>query len=72
LPIGGRLITVAFHALEDRLVKNHSRIDFNYQEFLCKYSAINRKVITPSPDEIKLNPRCRSAKMRGFIKEIRR
>lgn len=72
LPIGGRLITVAFHALEDRLVKNHSRIDFNYQEFLCTYSAINRKVITPSPDEIKLNPRCRSAKMRGFIKEIRR
>lgn len=72
LPIGGRLITVAFHALEDRLVKNHSKMAFNHQEFLCSYSAINRKAIAPSLGEIRSNPRCRSAKLRGFVKEVRR
>lgn len=71
LPIGGRLITVAFHSLEDRLVKNHSRVEFNHQEFLCRYSAINRKAIAPSLSEIRQNSRCRSAKLRGFIKEIK-
>ncbi len=72
LPIGGRLVTVAFHALEDRIVKNHSRVPFSYQESVCAYTPINRKVVTPSLEEIKRNPRSRSAKLRGFIKEIKR
>lgn len=71
LPIGGRLITVAFHSLEDRLVKNHSKMAFNHQELLCSYSSINRKVISPSLGEVRSNPRCRSAKLRGFIKEVK-
>lgn len=72
LPVGGRLITIAFHALEDRIVKNHGRATFSCREGVCGYSSINRKVITPSSEEIKLNPRSRSAKLRGFIKEIRK
>lgn len=69
LPIGGRLITVAFHALEDRLVKNHTRMTNHHGKGGHIYSPINRKAITPSLEEIRLNPRCRSAKLRGFIKK---
>ncbi len=71
LPIGGRLVTVAFHSLEDRLVKNHSRVTFNYHGLECIYTKINRKAIAPSLAEVKLNTRSRSAKLRAFIKEIR-
>ncbi len=71
LPVGGRLITVAFHSLEDRLVKNHSRMAFSYHGKECFYKQINRKAITPSLVEIKLNVRSRSAKLRAFIKEIK-
>ena len=72
LPIGGRLVTVAFHALEDRLIKNHSQMDFNHQGYLCSYAKINKKVIVPSQEEVRSNPRSRSAKLRGFIKQVRR
>jgi 16S rRNA C1402 N4-methylase RsmH len=62
---------VAFHSLEDRLVKNHSRVTFNYRGLECIYTKINRKAIAPSLAEVKLNTRSRSAKLRAFIKEIR-
>lgn len=72
LQMGGRLITVAFHSLEDRIVKNHSRIPFNHAGLRCGYTPLNRKVITPSLKEIKQNPRSRSAKLRALIKESKK
>ena len=53
-----RIIIVAFHSLEDRIVKNFFKENLNYLKIITK------KPITPSVKEIKKNPRSRSAKMR--------
>ncbi len=67
-----RIITVAFHSLEDRIIKNFFRKnsfkDLNNEEdkFLKKryFKIITKKPIIPSINEIKINPRSRSAKLR--------
>lgn len=52
--------TITFHALEDRLIKLWA------QNNSC-FIPIVRNVITASAEEIRANPRSRSAKLRGFI-----
>lgn len=52
-----RISVISFHSGEDRIVKNLFKQ-------LDKASIINKKVIVPTRDEIKKNPRARSAKMR--------
>ncbi|MBP9692050.1 MAG: 16S rRNA (cytosine(1402)-N(4))-methyltransferase RsmH [Alphaproteobacteria bacterium] len=79
LKTGGRLIVVSFHSLEDRIVKLflNQRSGFNphasrhlpekpqvHSTFLLK----NRKAITPQEDEIRANPRSRSARLRWAIR----
>ena len=69
---GGRLVVIAYHSLEDRLVKNFMRSgnlagevekDF-YGNPQTPFKLVTRKAIQPDIEEITINPRARSAKLR--------
>ncbi len=62
LKMGGRLAVISFHSLEDRIVKNIFR-DFSQSESL-PVSLLTKKPVLPTEDEILLNKRSRSAKLR--------
>lgn len=64
LSIGGRIAVLTFHSIEDRAVKHIFR-DF---EDRGEGKRITKKPIIPSREEIKENPRARSAKLRIFEK----
>jgi 16S rRNA (cytosine1402-N4)-methyltransferase len=60
LNLGGRLIVLSYHSLEDRAVKR-SFLDLARTG---EYKVLTKKVIVPSEAETRENPRARSAKMR--------
>ena len=79
LPVGGVIVVVTFHSIEDRIVKyffkNYSEIknDSRYYPQLNNknkllFKLINNKPIYPSKKEIEKNPPSRSAKLRYGIK----
>ncbi len=69
---GGRLSILTYHSLEDRMVKNiikagnvEGKIETDlFGQSKSPLKAINRNVITASPEEVQANPRSRSAKLR--------
>ena len=60
---GGRLGLITFHSLEDRLVKNYLRDASSYGEE-SELVVINKKPIVAEGEELVINPRARSAKLR--------
>ena len=80
LEVGGRLVVISYHSLEDRMVKNFMRAgnlrgeiekDF-YGNPLTPFKLITRKAVIPDIEEINQNPRARSAKLRVAEKIIPR
>ena len=81
LKVGGRASIITFHSLEDRMVKQTfkklSSIKVDKRLALLpseiespRFELLNHKVITAKDDEIEVNLRSKSAKLRG-IKKVR-
>jgi 16S rRNA (cytosine1402-N4)-methyltransferase len=59
---GGRVVVISFHSLEDRIVKQKFRASTVPGRVLTK------KVVTATDEEVRSNPRARSAKLRAWEK----
>jgi len=75
----GRLVVITFHSLEDRLVKKLFKekcilnlpkgLPFIPEGYEVEYELVNSKVILPNEEELKVNNRSHSAKMRIIEKK---
>lgn len=62
LSVAARLVIIAFHSLEDRIVKHTLRA---FDRGGAGIKVLTKKPLTPSEEEISRNPRARSAKLRA-------
>lgn len=74
--VGGRIVVISFHSLEDRIVKEFMKREATdcicppqIPVCVCGHKArlrlLTRKPVTPNPQEVMANPRARSAKLRA-------
>ena len=79
IKVGKRVAVITFHSLEDRIVKNYfkekCKVDEKVKgmpnipdEYLPDFKLVVSKAIIPSDEEIKINPRARSSKLRVIEK----
>lgn len=82
LNVGGRLVVVTFHSLEDRIVKNflnersrpapapsrHMPVALDAPLNRLSFSLVTKKPVLPTEKETSINPRSRSAKLRAAIR----
>jgi 16S rRNA (cytosine1402-N4)-methyltransferase len=74
---GGRMSVITFHSIEDRIVKNFFRDGAIEEQDIdpvygtrkeSPFRLFNKKPIEPTAEEVKSNPRSRSARLRVGIK----
>ncbi len=66
LQIGARLVVITFHSLEDRIVKHTLRALAGSEQATLK--VLTKKPLMADEDEVRRNPRARSAKLRAAEK----
>jgi 16S rRNA (cytosine1402-N4)-methyltransferase len=64
---GGRIGIITFHSLEDRIVKNYFK-EKSGDRYDAELSLVTKNPITATSEELDLNPRSRSAKLRVAAK----
>jgi 16S rRNA (cytosine1402-N4)-methyltransferase len=76
---GGRLVVVTFHSLEDRIVKDFmrersdraargSRFLPEETKSAPRFRLVNQRALSPTEEEISVNPRARSARLRAAVR----
>jgi len=60
--VGGRVVVISYHSKEDAIIKSF----FKEMAWEGKVKLLNKKVVKASKEEIEINPRSRSAKLRAI------
>jgi len=67
LEAGGRLVVISFHSLEDRIVKQYLN-SLGKELYDAEIEVLTKRPVTSDANEIAINPRARSAKLRAVAK----